>query len=111
MFVTLRDCSQYFGNVADFLATGSPGLSVLYIMYMQVSSEMALVICIREILTLNLGYRKGPSENISLGFSQSCTENFEIAPPPVLVLRKPSIYRSLNAIKTQPTNCSFGVNP
>jgi len=77
---------------------------------MQVSSGMELVICIREVLTLNLGYRKGPSYNASLGFSQSCIENSAIAPHPVLVLRKPSIYRSLNAVKAQPANCPFEVN-
>jgi len=77
---------------------------------MQVSSVIALVICIREVLTLNLGYRIGPSDNASLAFSQSCTENFEIAPHPVLVRRKPSIYPALNAIMAQPTNCQFGVN-
>ena len=79
-------------------------------MYMQFSSGIALVICIREVLTLNLGYRKGPSYNASLGFSQSYLENFRVAPHPALVLRKPSVYRSLNAVKAQPTNCPFGVN-
>ena len=79
-------------------------------MYTQVSSGIALVICVGEVLTLNLGYRKGSSDKASLGFSQSCMENFEIAPHPVLVLRKPSTYRSLNAVITQPTNCSFGAN-
>jgi len=61
-------------------------------------------------MTLNLDYRIGPSDTASLGFSQSCTENFEIAPHPVFVHRKPSIYPSLNAIMAQLTNCPFGVN-
>jgi hypothetical protein len=79
-------------------------------MYMQVSSGTALVICIREVLTVILGYRTEPSDNASLGFSQSFMENSAIVPHPALELPKPSIYRPLNTIVAQPTNRPFGVN-